>query len=139
MIPDPLTAFVDGVPGLEQAARVRRGAQILATTPRPPVGRTPHAVIHAQDKLVVRYYAPKGEARATPVVFVPSLINRAWILDLEPGRSLVEALSGMGHPTYLVDWGEPGPEDAEEDVGYVLLELLHRSMDRVCRHARSAD
>ncbi len=137
MIPDPLHAFVDGVPGLEQVARARQGMRILATTPRPPVGRTPHAVVHAQDKLVVRYYAPRGDARATPVVLVPSLINRAWILDLEPGRSLVEALSGMGHPTYLVDWGEPGPEDAEEDVGYVLLELLHRSIDRVCRHARS--
>ncbi|MDP2310114.1 MAG: alpha/beta fold hydrolase [Pseudomonadota bacterium] len=118
--------------------------QILATMPRPPVGGTPHTVIHAQDKLAVRYYAPQGAAaggtaRATPVILVPSLINRAWILDLEPGRSLVDALSKMGHPTYLVDWGEPGPEDAEEDVGYVLLELLHRSIDRVCRHAQSAD
>lgn len=137
--PDPSHAFVDGVPGLEQAARVRRGMTILATVPRPPVGRTPHAVIHAQDKLSVRYYAPVGEARTTPVVLVPSLINRAWILDLEPGRSLVEGLAAMGHPTYLVDWGEPGPEDAEEDVGYVLLELLHRSIDRVCRHAGSRD
>lgn len=139
MPPDPLHALVEGVPGLEQAARVRQGMYILATTPRPPVARTPHAVIHAQDKLVVRYYAPKGEARRTPVVLVPSLINRAWILDLEPGRSLVEGLAAKGHPTYLVDWGEPGPEDAEEDVGYVLLELLHRSIDRVCRHARSPD
>ncbi len=144
MLPDPMQAFFAGIPGLDQAARMRRGMQILATVPRPPVGGTPHAVIHAQDKLVVRYYEPRGSAaggaaRATPVVLVPSLINRAWILDLEPGRSLVEALSGMGHPTYLVDWGEPGPEDAEEDVGYALLELLHRSIDRVCRHARSAD
>jgi polyhydroxyalkanoate synthase len=137
---DPLHVLVEGVPGLEQAARVRRGMFILATTPRPPVATTPHAIVHAQDKLVVRYYAPApGKARATPVILVPSLINRAWILDLEPGRSLVEALAGMGHPTYLVDWGEPGPEDAEEDVGYILLELLHRAVDRACRHARSKD
>lgn len=137
MIPDPNLALFEGIPGFEQMARVQRGMAILATTPRPPVARTPHAVIHGQDKLAVRYYAPKGEARKTPVVLVPSLINRAWILDLEPGRSLCEGLAAAGHPTYLVDWGEPGPEDAEEDVGYVLLELLHRSIDRVCRHARS--
>jgi polyhydroxyalkanoate synthase len=49
----------------------------------------------------------------------------------------VAALAQAGHPTYLVDWGEPGPEDAQEDVGSVLHDLLHRSIDRACRHARS--
>jgi len=118
---------------------IARGMAVHAVTPRPAVGLTPSTVIHAQDKLAVRYYAPRGDARGSPVVLVPSLINRAWILDLEPGRSLVDGLAGLGHPTYLVDWGEPGPEDAEEDVGYVLLELLHRSIDRICRHARAQD
>lgn len=136
---DPVLPMLKAVPGLAEAARVQRGMHILATTPRPPVGLTPHAVVHAQDKLAVRHYPARGPVRGTPVVLVPSLINRAYILDLEPGRSLVDALAGMGHPTYLVDWGVPGPEDAEEDVGYVLLELLHRSMDRIRRHAGSKD
>lgn len=134
---DPVLPMLRAVPGLAEAARVQRGMQILATAPRPPAGMTPHAIVHAQDKLVVRFYAPRGPARRTPVVLAPSLINRAYILDLEPGRSLVEALSGMGHPVYLVDWGVPGPEDAEEDVGYVLLTLLQRSIDRVLRHSKS--
>ncbi|MFZ5480043.1 MAG: alpha/beta fold hydrolase [Myxococcota bacterium] len=133
---DPVLPLLGAVPGLAESARVRRGIEILATTPRPPVGLTPHAVVHVQDKLAVRFYAPSGGKR-TPVVIVPSMINRAWIVDLEPGRSLVEGLAGNGHPVYLVDWGVPGPEDAGEDVGYALLELLHRSIDRICRHARA--
>lgn len=116
-------------------SRIQRGAVVHALSPRPPVGLTPHAVVHRHDKLKLRYYPPAAPARRTPVVLVPSMINRAYILDLEPDRSLVRALSAAGHPTYLVDWGTPGPEDAQEDVGYVVEELLHRGIDRACRHA----
>ncbi|MEQ1506527.1 MAG: alpha/beta fold hydrolase, partial [Myxococcota bacterium] len=69
------------------------------------------------------------------VVIVPSLINKATICDLEPGRSLVEGLAQRGHDVYLVDWGIPADEDADEDVGYVLLTLLHHSINRIARHA----
>ena len=90
-------AIADRVDGLSQIAAARRGAQILANAPRPPVGLTPHEVIHRQDKLAVRFYAAQQRIPGRlPVVLVPSLINKAWILDLEPGRSLVEALSAAG-------------------------------------------
>jgi polyhydroxyalkanoate synthase len=72
-----------------------------------------------------------------PVVVVPSLINRAWICDLEPGRSLVEGLAERGHPVYLIDWGVPAEEDADEGVAYVLLTLLHHSIQRIARHAKA--
>ena len=114
---------------------LQHGLALLAALPRPPVGLTPHEVVHRQDKLTLRHYPAKGAATGLPVVVVPSMINRASICDLEPDRSLVGGLAERGHPTYLVDWGVPGPEDAAEDVAYVLLELLHRALDRACRHA----
>ncbi len=121
-------------------SQIARGMAVHAVTPRPPVGQTPHVVVHAQDKLVVRYYAPIPQAPAAvvtdrhPLVLVPSLINKAYILDLEPGRSLCAALAERGHPVYLVDWGTPGPEDADEGVAYVVDELLPRAVDRAVRH-----
>jgi len=139
---DPLAflrPLVQGYGGFDQADRARRGAELLARLPRPPVALTPHRVVHRQNKLQLRYYAPSSaQATGRPVVVVPSMINKAWICDLEPDRSLVGALAAAGHPTYLVDWGEPGPEDANQDVGTVLLDLLHRSIDRACRHAGAA-
>ncbi len=139
MPPDPAVEMLGGVPGVGDALRVRRGMEILARAPRPAVGLTPHCIIHVHDKLQVRYYAPVGAAQKTPVILVPSMINRAYILDLEPGRSLVAALAHRGHPTYLIDWGVPAAEDAGEDVAYALHDLLHRSVLRICRHAASAD
>ena len=41
LLPDPTRALVAGIPGVEQAARVRQGMAILATAPRPPVAETP--------------------------------------------------------------------------------------------------
>ncbi|MFT5583808.1 MAG: polyhydroxyalkanoate synthase [Cognaticolwellia sp.] len=136
--PDPLKAAGQAwlpIDGLSQVERVRRGVHIHSTMPRPSVGQTAFVVVHQHDKLQLKFYAPKGAEQRAPVVLVPSMINRAYILDLEPGRSLVQALSEQGHPVYLVDWGIPQAEDAEEDVAYVLLDLLHRSIDRACRHA----
>lgn len=137
-------------PALDPWSQIAGGMAIHAVTPRPEVGLTPNVVIHTQDKLQVRYYAPAPQSQPSsiggtpsdaprhPIVLVPSLINRAYILDLEPGRSLCAALAGMGHAVYLVDWGVPGPEDADEGVGYVVDELLPRAIDRAVRHcARS--
>jgi len=130
-----------GLGALDKVERIRRGMWVHATSPRPDVGLTPHTVVHQHDKLVVRHYAAAPaegvERHGTPVVIVPSMINRAYIVDLEPGRSLVEGLAQLGHDVYLIDWGVPAEEDADEDVGYVLLTLLHRSIRRIVRHARS--
>lgn len=114
---------------------------IHATAPRPPTAQTPHQVVHTHDKLTVRYYPPSSAAEAPargrpwPVVIVPSMINRATICDLEPGRSLVGGLAERGHPVYLLDWGTPADEDADEDVDYVLSRLLHHSIGRIAHHA----
>lgn len=47
-----------------------------------------------------------GEGPA--VLFVPSLVNRAYVLDLTPERSLMRWLPGQGFRTLLLDWGWPG-------------------------------
>ncbi|MED5371383.1 MAG: alpha/beta fold hydrolase [Myxococcota bacterium] len=147
--PDLLRAVGDlwmRIDGLSRIERLRRGIHVHSTHPRPALGQTPYQVVHVHDKLQLKHYPASVSSPAEgsepvdmrprpPVVLVPSLINRATILDLEPERSLVRGLSEKGHPVYLVDWGTPGPEDAQEDVGYVLESLLHRSIDRACRHA----
>jgi len=44
-----------------------------------------------------------------PVLFVPSLVNRAYVLDLDEGASLMRYLAGHGLRPLLLDWGWPGP------------------------------
>lgn len=63
-----------------------------------------------------------GEGPA--VLFVPSLVNRAYVLDLTPQRSLMRWLPGQGFRTLLLDWGWPGePERAFTLTDYVAGRL----------------
>ena len=54
-----------------------------------------------------------------PVLFVPSLINRAYILDLARGRSMLRWLAARGVRPLLLDWG--WPEAAERGFGFTAL------------------
>jgi polyhydroxyalkanoate synthase len=65
-----------------------------------------------------------------PVLVVPSLINRAYVLDLAPGRSMLRWLAGQGLRPILLDWGTPGPEEAgfaleDYGAGRLLPALAH--------------
>lgn len=82
---------------------------------RPPVavGQTPSDVIFRENKWSLLRYRPRPEGLRykTPVLLVPSLINRHYVLDLMPGKSFAEYLVSQGHDVHVIDWGTPGPED----------------------------
>lgn len=66
-------------------------------------------------------YRPRGGA---PVLVVPSLINRAYILDLARGQSLLRYLADRGLRPLLVDWGAPGAEERHFDVATYVTRRL---------------
>jgi poly(3-hydroxyalkanoate) synthetase len=65
-------------------------------------------------------YAPGGGA---PALFVPSLVNRGYVLDLLPGRSLLEFAVAQGVRPFLVDWGEMAAERDFDLTGFVAERL----------------
>ncbi len=79
---------------------VRRSLKLLQMCLEPPkvkVGATPHREIYRRNKLRLLRYEPRAERiYRVPLLMVPSMINRHYILDLLPGRSLVEYLLSRG-------------------------------------------
>lgn len=77
------------------------------------VAPTPSEVVHQENKWsLLRYQAgAKGRIHKTPIVMIPSLINRHYVLDLAPDKSLVAYLVDRGHDVFILDWGQPGRED----------------------------
>lgn len=67
-------------------------------------------------------YGVPGSGAGPPVLFVPSLVNRAHVLDLMPGRSLLRWLAGEGVRALLLDWGWP----AEAEQGFTLTDYAAR-------------
>ncbi|MCA9704301.1 MAG: alpha/beta fold hydrolase [Myxococcales bacterium] len=70
-------------------------------------------------------------ARGLPLLLVPSLINRWYVLDLRPGASVVEALVGAGLDVFCLDWGAPRDEDR-----YLTWDDLVVRLDRAVRRVR---
>jgi len=60
------------------------------------------------------------------VLFIPSLINRAYILDLMEGGSMLRWLSGQAMRPYLLDWGWPG----EVERGFSLTDYIAGRLER---------
>ncbi|MBL4873832.1 MAG: alpha/beta fold hydrolase [Rhodobacteraceae bacterium] len=60
-----------------------------------------------------------------PILVVPSLINRAYILDLNENCSLLRYLAAHGLRPLLLDWGYPSDTEREFDLNsYVTQRLL---------------
>lgn len=76
-------------------------------------------------------YAPDGGAARTPVLVVPSLINRAYILDLNEQTSLLRWLAGRGVRPFLVDWDRPGAEERRFSLSDYVAGRLERALDHV--------
>ncbi len=81
------------------------------------VGTTPHDVVFAENKWKLLRYRPLTNGSApkvrheTPILLVPSLINRHYVLDLMPGKSFAEWLVAQGFDVFCIDWGTPEDED----------------------------
>jgi polyhydroxyalkanoate synthase len=87
---------------------------------------TPSRIVYEGGKLRLRHYAPVEPAHATPILFVYALTKRAFILDLAPGRSVVQSLAQQGFHVYLTDWIPPASSDSSRGLdAYVNEDLVN--------------
>jgi polyhydroxyalkanoate synthase len=109
----------------------------MVTKPKPPVGTTPADVVHRENKWRLLRYRPAagGPRFATPVLLVPSLINRHYVMDLLPGKSMAEDLVRAGHDVYCIDWGTPGDEDRHLTFDDICDRYLGRAIRQVAKRS----
>ncbi|HEV8019392.1 MAG TPA: alpha/beta fold hydrolase, partial [Steroidobacteraceae bacterium] len=69
-------------------------------------------------------------AAARPLLICFALVNRPYVLDLQPDRSLVRRLLEAGLSVYLIDWGDPDEADRSVD----LEEYIERHLGGSVQH-----
>jgi polyhydroxyalkanoate synthase len=75
------------------------------------IATTPGEVIFRGDLCEVIQYAPAtGQVRARPLLIVPPQINKFYVMDLAPKRSLIEYAVAQGIQVFTISWRNPGPE-----------------------------
>jgi polyhydroxyalkanoate synthase len=107
--------------GLSAVRGFRALAGDMATPPRIPamvapdafeVGKdlavTPGAVVHRTEiSELIQYQPATPRVHRFPLVIVPPMINKFYITDLAPGRSMIEYLVGEGFTVFAISWRNP--------------------------------
>ncbi len=99
--------------------------------------RTPAQIISEAPKGVVYRYLPQSDAlqRDLPVLLVPPLAAPSVCFDLRRGCSLAEHLLAVGHPTYLVEYGDIAFSDRDLGLEFWVREVLPHAIRTVSEDA----
>jgi polyhydroxyalkanoate synthase len=147
--PGALKAVVD-TGGANLVRGARSLVRDLAVPPRLPrmvepdafavgetVGATPGAVVARTPVFELISYTPiTATVHEIPLLIVPPTINKFYVVDLAPGRSLVEYLVAQGHQVFVMSWRNPDVRHASwgfDTYGEAVLTAL-----RTCREITGA-
>ncbi len=102
------------------------------------VGTTPHDVVLEKGTWrLLRYRRETPAVHAEPVLFCYALINRPYILDLQPDKSVVGRYLERGFDVYLIDWGSPSDGDRHLTLADYVCGFLEDSVQLILRaHGR---
>jgi polyhydroxyalkanoate synthase subunit PhaC len=135
------------------ASFVRGAGQLAAdmrTSPRLPsmvdtskfevggnIAVTKGAVIHREEAFELIQYAPQtDEVRSVPLLLVPPMINKYYIADLAPGRSLIEYLVQQGQQVFAISWRNPEAEHGSWGLD-TYADAVLSALDTACAVAES--
>jgi len=103
------------------------------------IAATPGAVVFENALFQLIQYNPGTEkVAAEPLLYVPPLVNRYYMIDLVPRQSLVKWLVDEGRTVFVISWVNPGPELKDKNVGDYVLEGIVEAISEVRRRAGSA-
>ena len=103
------------------------------------IGASPGAVVYRDEMFELLQYKPTTpKVRSIPVLMVPPEINRYYVMDLSPGRSLVEFAVSQGIQVFMVAWRNPNSQLGHGKWGLnEYLAALERANEVVKKITRS--
>lgn len=115
--------------GLSALRGVRHFLSDIASSPRVPamvrqdaftvgetVAATAGSVVFRAEEFELIQYAPRTEkVWSVPLLIVPPVVNKFYILDISPGRSMIEYLVDQGVQVFTISWRNPTA--AQKDWG----------------------
>ena len=128
----------------ENSRKVRKTRDLLHTAGNIDVGTLSHEVLEETRLYKLLHYRPLVSRTAkTPILVVYALMNKSYILDLQPDKSWLRSLLSQGFNVYLIDWKTPTSIDKyvsfDDYVNYYIddcVDLVSKenSVERLTLH-----
>jgi len=100
------------------------------------VAATPGAVVFRNEILELIQYTPQTPKVGTvPLLIVPPVINKYYVVDLAPGRSMIEYFVAQGQQVFTISWRNPDARHRDWDLdtyGQAIVDAMD-AVRRICR------
>ncbi|MBU4221673.1 MAG: class III poly(R)-hydroxyalkanoic acid synthase subunit PhaC [Euryarchaeota archaeon] len=117
---------------MEDFDKFKYGMELFLKPPEFSVGTTPSEVIFSEDKMKLIHYIPTVEKPyPVPILIVYALVNRYYILDLQPDKSVIKKLLDEGFDVYVIDWGYPSGVDRYLTIDDYVNGYLNNAVDKI--------
>jgi len=107
-----LSEYVNFVNEPENFRKLTEMKKLLSNIEKIETGQTEYEVIKETGLFRLLHYKPtKERVYKHPLLIVYALINKSYILDLQPNKSWIKNILDQGINVYLLDWKSPGKFD----------------------------
>ena len=129
---NPITELLEKIN--ETNHKLQKGAQIFANIDAIEIGTAEKELVWEMDKVKVYHYKRDTPPTIkTPVVISYALINRFYMMDLQPDRSLIRNLLGLGLDIYIIDTGYPTRNERYLRMHDYINIYMDEAIDFVCQ------
>ena len=116
----------------ENYDKFKHGMELMLKPPEFSVATTPSEIIYTEDKMKLIHYIPAvAKTHPVPILIVYALVNRYYILDLQPDKSVIKKLLEEGFDVYVIDWGYPSGADRYLTLDDYVNGYLHNSVENI--------
>ncbi len=117
---------------LDNFRKFLRATEVLLEPREIMVATTPSDVVLTEDDMKLLHYRPRAQkATDVPVLMVYALVNRYYILDLQPDKSVVRKMLDDGLDVYMIDWGYPSGADRWLTLEDYINGYMNDAIDKV--------
>jgi len=96
------------------------------------IAATPGAVVFENELFQLIQYSPAtAKVAAEPLLYVPPLVNRYYMIDLVPRQSLVKWLVDEGRTVFVVSWVNPSGEHKAKGVEDYVVDGVLKAIEVV--------
>lgn len=119
-------------------SKLLKGGELFSEIDEIDVGTAPKTLVYEEDKLKLYHYKPEADkAIGVPVLVVYALVNRPYMLDIQPDRSFIRNLLKLGLDIYIIDWGYPTQGDRYLSMDDYINGYINNCVDMVRKKSKS--